>query len=279
VSAHHRPDPGVLAEYAEGLLDGTPEGEAVAARLGADPAWAAAYAELTAALSAVRADLAALGPAGPVPSDVAARIDGALATREKNSTSPARPVRAHRRAFAFAGVAAAASVAVVVGMSVVTALGGSGSDGSPVSAAPPDRIGQTVITSTGTDYGTVSGAGTLRSSTAGDPGTSHASGASDAPMVAADAGPAPTPVTAPVPAAFGRLTAPAALAACLEAVRRLVGAGAPATRSADFGRFSGLPALVILLAADPSGNAQMLAVGPSCGDRGVDLISRAGATP
>jgi hypothetical protein len=97
-------------------------------------------------------------------------------------------------------------------------------------------------------------------------------------MVAADAGGAPA-VVAPIPAVFARLTAPTALATCLEAVRRLVGAGAPAMRSADFGRFSGLPALVITLAQDPSGKAQMLAVGPACGDRGVDLISRAAATP
>ena len=275
MSADHRPDHGLLAEFAEGLLDGTPEAEAVATRLAADPVWAAAYADLTVALTAVRADLSALGPAGPVPADVAVRIDAALAAAGTGGgAGEALRFPPRRRVLAFAAVAAAG--AVVVGISVVAGLGAgvSAPAGSSTSVAiPPERVGQTVITSTGADYGAVPAAGTVRSSTS--------SGEDAAPFAAAaDPGPPPpSAVSAPIPAALARLATPAALAACLEAVRHLVGTGAPPPRSADFGRFAGVPALVIVLAAGPSGHAQTLAVGPSCGDRAADLISRTGGTP
>jgi hypothetical protein len=82
-----------------------------------------------------------------------------------------------------------------------------------------------------------------------------------------------------VPAALSRLTAPAALAACLAAIRRLVGDAAPPTRSVDFARFGGVPALVVTLADGLPGRPQVLVVGPDCGAGGADLISRTGGTP
>lgn len=283
MSADHRPDPGLLAEYAEGLLDGTPEGGVVAARLADDPVWAAAYTELTGALAAVRAELAALGPAGPVPADVVTRLDAAVSAAG-TGVGDVRPFRPRGRALAFAAAATAAA-AVVIGFAVVAGLGGP-VPSAPAVAVPPDRVGETVITSTGTDYGTAAAAGTLGSATADGPRAADvppapdASRDTDAPFAATATGAVPPASgSAPIPAALTRLTSSPALAACLEAVRRLVGAGAPATRSADFGRFAGIPALVVLLAEDPSGHSQVLAVGPSCGAGGADLIARTGATP
>lgn len=266
MSSDSRPDPGLLAEYAEGLLDGTPAGQAVRARLAVDPAWAATYAELTTALAAVRGDLAALGPAGPVPADVVARIDAALTVPA--ATAPAadrgpggvRPFRARGRVFALTGAAAAA----LVGVWVVTGLGGDGS--APPGRVPPDRVGQTVVTSTGTDYAAAAGA--LRSSTADTPfGVAEAASAS------------PAVRSAPVPAALARLTSPGALAACLDAVRHHAGPRAPAARSADFGRFAGVPALVVTQADAPSVPPHLIAVGPNCGAGGADLLPDPGGTP
>jgi hypothetical protein len=273
VSADHRPDPALLAEYAEGLLAGTPEGDEVAARLAADPAWSAAYAELTGALAAVRAGLAALGPVGPVPAEVADRLDAALATAGGPGEFAVRPRRGRRRVVAPVLAAAAASVAVLLGFSVVAALRTDPS-APTVASVPgtvlPDHLGETLITSTGLDYGTVAAQDALRSPA--PPVGLSAAGTDSSPP------PAPPPAS-PVPLALARLTSPAALEACLEAVRALVGATSPAPRSADFARFGGVPALVIVLTAEPAGRPQVLAVGPDCGAGGVDLISRTGGTP
>ena len=67
-----------LADYAEGLLDGTPDAETVAARIATDQEWADAYRQLTAVLPNLSAELAAL-PEIPLPPDVAAKLDRALA--------------------------------------------------------------------------------------------------------------------------------------------------------------------------------------------------------
>lgn len=68
-----------LADYAEGLLDGTPDGEAVAARIATDQEWADAYRQLSAVVPGISADLAAL-PEVPMPTSVAASIENALAS-------------------------------------------------------------------------------------------------------------------------------------------------------------------------------------------------------
>ncbi|MGH3738921.1 MAG: hypothetical protein ACRDT6_25480, partial [Micromonosporaceae bacterium] len=67
----------LLADYAGGALQGTPDQERVAALVDSDPSWAHAQQQLTAANTLVAADLAALGPE-PIPVDVAERIESAL---------------------------------------------------------------------------------------------------------------------------------------------------------------------------------------------------------
>ena len=70
----------LLADYVGGALDGAPEHATVAALIVRDPAWRAAYDALVAGVAAVGSGLAALGAtAEPMPADLAARIDAALA--------------------------------------------------------------------------------------------------------------------------------------------------------------------------------------------------------
>ena len=271
MSADGRPDHGLLAEYAEGLLTGTPEGAAVEERLAADERWAAAYAEVRAALVAVGDDLAVFGAPEPIPADVAARVEAALARMGRPAAVPLRSRR--RRYLAVASGVAAAAVAVAVGGGIITGAAGNhgGDAGSTVratSAVPPSpgenpapgeartfgsaaapgplptEVGGAQITSTGTDYAPAGRAGLPASAPARD----HA---------------------APVPVALRRLAEPAALARCLAAVRTVTGS---VVRSADFARWRGAPALIVAA-------GQVLAVGPSCGIGDADVLSRVTGTP
>lgn len=74
-----------LADHLGGALAGPDEAE-VARLVGSDPDWTRAAADLSTALQAVAADLRALPPPPPMPDQVAARLDGALAAA---GTSPA----------------------------------------------------------------------------------------------------------------------------------------------------------------------------------------------
>jgi hypothetical protein len=91
-----------LADYVGGALDGTPDAAVVADLVATDARWADAYAALTAADAAVRADLAELAAVPePMPADVAARLAGALGTAppERSALDPiARPAGAAPRA-------------------------------------------------------------------------------------------------------------------------------------------------------------------------------------
>ncbi|GAB1643892.1 hypothetical protein [Krasilnikovia sp. MM14-A1259] len=69
----------LLADYVGGVLDGTPEAAAVAARIDSDPQWREAHAAMVAGMTVVGTELNAMGAAPePMPADVAARIDAAL---------------------------------------------------------------------------------------------------------------------------------------------------------------------------------------------------------
>lgn len=71
-----------LADYVGGALAGTADESAVARLVATDPCWAAACTALQEADLAVRADLDTLPPVGPVPDDVVAMLDRALATAD-----------------------------------------------------------------------------------------------------------------------------------------------------------------------------------------------------
>jgi hypothetical protein len=231
-----KPDLGLLAEYADGLLDGTPEGAEVGARLEADPAWADAYAALIAALPEVRADLARLTPPGPMPDDVAVRLEGAV--RLEAAVRWARPD--HRRWWAASG-AAAAALALVAGL---TALWPAEQvdPGTASRSTRPTQVGQTRVTYSGTEHTPPGSLNSLSS-------------------------PAGTSVRG-IPPELARLTARDALVACLDAVRKATSSGPP--RSVDFGRYAGTPALVVVLAGDPP---RTTVAGPACGTAGADLVA------
>lgn len=70
----------LLADYVGGALDGTPEAAAVERLIADEPAWARVHAELSAALSAVNADLCVLAAeCEQMPDDLANRLTAALA--------------------------------------------------------------------------------------------------------------------------------------------------------------------------------------------------------
>jgi hypothetical protein len=257
MTTQRRPDLGLLAEYAEGLLDGTPASADVADLLATDARWARAYTDLLAALPVVRDELAGLPDPGPLPADVAARLDATLAEAGA-AVVPLRALRARRRRLAAAiGGLSAAAIAVTAGVPALTHLGSedtftSGAGAGTGAPALPDRLGATRITRSGTDYAPAR----VRALASRTPAPPEAAG----------------PQVASVGGSLDRLTSPAALAACLETVRLLGGPAAPPPASADFGRYGSAPAIVVAPGGD--GSASRVVVGPSCGLRGADVVTR-----
>jgi hypothetical protein len=69
----------LLADYIGGALSGTPDESVVATLIADDPAWQAAYESLSGGMAAVSAELGRL-EAEPMPAEVIARLDAALAS-------------------------------------------------------------------------------------------------------------------------------------------------------------------------------------------------------
>lgn len=289
----------LLADYAAGCLDGA-EHAAVAARIADDPVWAHQYAALVAADSTVRAELAALPPSA-MPPAVAARLHAVLdrESRRAGRTAPAAVPAAgsgagdgpadraarpgtpsggtvvtlrRRRWWVASGAVAAGLVAIAAGLVAVQApvdhpaTGGLAQDHRDASSA--EASGGASARATGTDYVPDRLPGQVRTLLAGPASTRSA-----------DVGlkgqrsqqPAPEADTDAVPAGLRRLTDPAALAACLDAL----GAGGTAPLAADLARYRGSPALVLVLpAADPS-VVTVVVAGPACGVAGGDERHRA----
>jgi hypothetical protein len=264
-----------LADYTVDVLDPADAAE-VSNLIETDPRWSAAYRSLVDADVAVRADLSAVGgTAEPMPADVVARIDTALAELPSRSNiislDQARARR--RRTMTRLAGAAAAVVAVVGGFSVVlgqlsgsTSLFSSTDSAAPAAerngpaagapVAPPamaeDGASPRVLRS-GIDYRFDSMAQLSKTSadTAGD----SAAQRSDAPGAA----------IASVPGPLDRLTGPAALRACLDAV--LI--SHPGTVTVlDYARYLGEPSLVIVV-RQATGSV-VVAVGEKCGLNGAD---------
>lgn len=284
-----------LADYAAGLLDGTPRGAEVARLVATDPTWAGTLAALRAAEPAVRADLAAVAAdIEPMPADVVARLDAALQERPVASLAEARHRRSlteapHRRANTsrrpstsrrrWAAVAAAAAGIVTFGVFGVAALRDSGdaefASSKPGAADAPARgqdsmglaapetplgAGGPTVTASGLDY--------QRSMV-----DAWASGGvrklEDTPNLAPGA-PAETAQANP-PAALARLRDPTTLRECLTMISVAV-PGRPV--SIDYARFEGSAALVVAL-AEPT---RTVVVGPACGlpGSGADLRYQSG---
>ena len=305
------PDIELLADYAEGLLDGTPEGEAVAARIVTDPAWADLYAALAGADDAVRRDLAALPPE-QIPADVARSVDATLAAEAGRyrpqpgavpSAGPARPVRPatrqphaaggtvvpmrrRRRTLAYVGSGVAAGVAVLaaaaIGFSAITSNGGVTS--SPNGAAAPDRDLATgspapggtpggLTSASGTDYRTAKLAPQVQALLSGKSATKLS------PDRHAPEASTPSPKgAAPAPAEPSSAVPPElsrlATPAGLNACLATLGQDAGRPIATDLARYNGAPALVVVLhSADPA-KVTVVVTGPSCGLSGSDELFR-----
>ncbi|GIF11511.1 hypothetical protein [Actinoplanes teichomyceticus] len=262
----HGVDIDLLADYAGGALDGTPEAERVAALIAADPAWQEAYSVLAPQMAAVGALLGEL-PAETMPEDVAARLDAAFAAA--GAPDPARPAtdavpgtvqdlagrrrtRGNHRWLRFtAPIGIAAGAVALLGYTLArpqTASEDSGSAPEAVPAMGGVMVAATPATTlnTGTDYSL----GTLGQSRKGGP---------EAPLSAPDdISSAREPESA-----LARLRLPDALLDCLTAIARQNGGGAISAESVDYARFDGQPALVVQFTA---ANGQWIwASGTDCG--------------
>lgn len=234
----------LLADYAEGLLEGTPEAELVAGRLATDPAWQRAYEQLPAASAAVSAQLALLEPE-PLPADVLARIESAMAEPPApvSKLSEARERRGGRFRVMLAAAAAVAILFVGGGVvfqqlrpEVMSSNAGPGAaDRAPRPAAAPEHL---QITASGRDW-TIATLPKLRQPT-------------DAKQAQADVAGKPTQLT--------RFDDKAILEACLAALRAL--GGEPTY--VDLARFGGNPAVLAVLSSN--GTDRVVAVTPGCGD-------------
>ena len=278
-----------LADYAEGLLDGTPDGEAVAARIATDQEWADAYRQLSTVLPDLSADLAAL-PTVPMPTHVAAALDRALAAerpvRAESDEVPAassvaseppadldrlrtektaRDRAARRWRVAGGWVAAAALVGVLcTGLGqLVTSSSGDDAGDTAASSANEDAGPEVLSAPAAPPNVRVSG---FSYSTAGlGPQARAQLGAAESVASrSADSAPSPTArATAAadaVPPALQRLASPTELRNCLVALSI---AGEPL--AVDFATLDGTPAIVVVAAdADPA-RLDVVAAGPECG--------------
>lgn len=105
-----RVDSDLLADYVGGALQGTPDDATVARLVATDPDWQAAHEQLTVALAQLGLGLRALAStAEPMPQDVVARLNAALATesgRQPEQRDPATQSGQSVDAAAPAGVGA-----------------------------------------------------------------------------------------------------------------------------------------------------------------------------
>lgn len=255
----------LLADYAEGLLD--PErAEQVARRIDADPEWALTHQLLTGVDPRLDQAVSTYAAATPeLPADVAARIDAAISDERERADSAARaPIQleaARRRRqsrLSLVGLSAAAAVvvAVIFGLTALGLnLGGSSKSASTAeapagTAAPGDlsALAGVTITHSGANYSqrSLSAVQAQPMDTFGSPpeisGSPTTRGA--------------RPNAAPDP--LQRLTQPADLAVCLDAVRAV---HPGAVTAVDYARYLGQPALIITLASP----RLRVAVGAECG--------------
>jgi hypothetical protein len=254
-----------LADYAAGLLDPAEAAE-VEQLITTEPGWSDALDALRAAEPRVQA-LLADQPAVPVPDDVLARWDAALARERRAGGAEVLDLgraRTRRRwrwpQLAGAGAAVAAAVAICFGgaalLHVNTGAKNSSTSGGVAQRAPQlhsggsnsNDLGGFTVLASGTDYTsqTVADVATVPRADSGA-GAEHAS----------------------VPDDLARLTSPTDRAACLAAITGAYG-GVPTLL--DYARYQGKPALVVVLSG--SAKTTIVVAGPSCGltGKGSDTV-------
>ncbi|GAA0272429.1 hypothetical protein [Cryptosporangium japonicum] len=263
----------LLADYAEGLLEGTPDGELVAARIATDQEWSDAYRQLTMVAPGITAELAAL-PEIPMPTAVAASLDQALASApaptDEERPAPATDLtrrreekeRASRRWRVAGGWVAAAAVVGVLGLGVGQLTTSSGDDSAETSAASKNDSAPDVLSAPAAPPPTrVSGISYSTRELAQQARSLVLQPEAAAPRPSASAGPSRAPAaSAAIPAALQRLTSPTELRNCLAALGITI-----EPLLVDYATLDGAPVVVVLTEdADPS-RVAVVAAGPECG--------------
>ena len=295
-----------LADYAAGLLDGTPDAVEIAALIADDPDWGAAYTRLTEADERIRAELTALGEetaTDGIPLDIAARLSAALADarRDKNEDKnededededegaertdaganvvsiDAQRRRRRRRWASIAAVAAGVVAFAAIGLPQLT--GGEQQDGGDESASTlsggagtQDNSGKAApvapdaATADPTGLTLLATGADYRRETLREASTLRAGGDTANRMGVATES---QPVGR-VPEELNRLADPDARKACLEALAATF-SGRP--QAVDYARFEGSPALVVLLVDVRSVPSYVVVTGVGCGmpGRGADV--------
>jgi hypothetical protein len=274
----------LLADFAAGALDPSESAE-VAHLVATDVRWSAALYAVRAADDLVRSELSdlALSSWEPMPADVALRLDDAFRTASPSNVVPLAAAKPRsRKARYFTGFAAAAATLVLVLFGVTVSRGliatpGTSSaqhapaadrdaNGSEGGGAPPPVIVPTpsapspgslssgeqpvLVVATNVNY-TLDALRELNLRPTAPDATKEGA--------LSDTLPVPTAVRQAAPTPLARLTDPAALRACLVAVRA-AHPGVPVL--VDYANFEGQPALIVSL----RGKVQTtVAVGPDCG--------------
>jgi len=256
-----------LADYTAGLLD-PQDRQQVDELIRTDPEWRHAYQALTAAQPALTAALTELRDA-PLPADVGARLDSALAEAGAAAPGTAKVIDISRRrrwTRLAAGTTAAAAVVAAIFAGVIAL-----SNAGPFPAGNSNRSGQGAgAPAAGQAESQLSAAVPVVLHTDTDYTPQNLSTAADATGTGTTSNPGPGPgVAGPqkdnsVEGGLTRLTNPQALRECLSAVVARHG-GTPSV--VDYARFQGRPALIVVLVG--SGPRQIVVTGPECGVAGA----------
>jgi hypothetical protein len=281
----------LLADYIGGALAGTPDETAVAARIAEDPAWRTAYESLSGGMDLVGAELGRW-ESEPMPDELAASldamfraetpaIDGGTLTPAAmtprltvvdgegagSDAAPAVRKKEGRRRRWTAPIAIAAGLVAFVGFGLDYLSGRdsasedtASSNTAGVSADAGAEVGGMRRLSSGTNY-------TLDTLAAEpvQPLTAPGLSAPAAPHKdTADGSVGPS-------GALSRLSAPAALQECLDAIELANAGGTIAVQTVDFARFDGSPAVIVRFTASNRGWAW--ASGPGCGAHGGDAAT------
>jgi hypothetical protein len=291
----------LLADYIGGALTGTPDEPVVATLIADDPAWRAAYESLSGGMAAVGAELAGFEPE-PMPDDVIARLDAALASpiaapdpipvelvappaphltlvRGDGAHPVQQSVETERERGSRAGsarrlrwatpIAIAAGVIAFVGFGLDYLAGRDSAQNDTASSSAGGSAERNAaampppaLIYSGTDY------------TALTLSTPPLQPATLAPDDAASGKSQSSPLSAPdkgstvmgASEALDRLHDPAALQQCLDAIAAENGEGAIYAQTVDFARFNGAPAIIVRFSGSHS--AWVWAAGPACGTGG-----------
>ncbi len=299
-------DVDLLADYIGGALAGTPDESVVATLIADDPAWQDAYAELSAGMAAVGAELgrfelepmpaelaarldamltSPIAEAAPIPAELAAPPvphlsavrgpdavgDGAQGVRDEKSPERRRGRQAHaaRRLRWATPIAIAAGAVAFVGFGLDYLAGRQSNSSDSATSAGAG------LADTKAENAAPAAPGQMQILSTGiDYTATTLTAAPDAQALSApDAGGASsfeksTPRAAAQGDELSRLRPSQALQDCLDAIGLANGSGPISPLTVDYARFDGKPAIVVRFTA---GNGLWAwASGPSCGSQSGD---------